>query len=350
VGGVNFELGKAVFAAPVALDAELQVAYDAYLAEEPELAPMSSELLPRIRGEVDTAVAALGDLSRGGRFVVCQPSVPGLDGAPEMPLLICTPASAPASRPALYFMHGGGFFCNDHRIGLDQVLETAERFGATLVSIGYRLAPEHPYPAQINDAHAGLLWVADQADELGIDPGRIVVTGSSAGGGLSAALALTVRDKGGPRLLGQLLMCPMLDDRNDSASAMQMDEVEFWDRSHNLFGWRSLLGDVQGGADVPQYAAPARATDLTGCRPRSSASAPPSVCATKPSPTPPGSGRPAARPNCTCGPAESMRSTGKSPRRGSARPPSRRATTGWSAYWPPIHHPRSAVHRYDYLS
>jgi acetyl esterase/lipase len=93
------------------------------------------------------------------------------------------------------------------------------------------------------------------------------VTGSSAGGGLSAALALTVRDKGGPRLLGQLLMCPMLDDRNDSASAMQMDEVEFWDRSHNLFGWRSLLGDVQGGADVPQYAAPARATDLTGLPP-----------------------------------------------------------------------------------
>ena len=264
---MNLELGKAVFAAPVALDAELQVAYDAYLAEEPELAPMSLELLPRIRGEVDAAVAALGDLSRGGRFVVSQPSVPGLDGAPEIPLLICTPAGAPASRPALYFMHGGGFFCNDHRIGLDQVLETAERFGATLVSVGYRLAPEHPYPAQINDAYAGLLWVADQADELGIDPGRIVVTGSSAGGGLSAALALTVRDKGGPRLLGQLLMCPMLDDRNDSASAMQMDEVEFWDRSHNLFGWRSLLGDVQGGADVPQYAAPARATDLTGLPP-----------------------------------------------------------------------------------
>jgi acetyl esterase/lipase len=164
-------------------------------------------------------------------------------------------------------MHGGGFFCNDHRIGLDQQLETAERFGATLISIGYRLAPEHPYPAQINDAYAGLLWVADHADELGIDPERIVVTGYSAGGGLSAALALTVRDRGGPRLLGQLLMAPMLDDRNDSASAMQMDGIEFWNRSHNGFGWRSLLGDVQGGADVPQYAAPARATDLTGLPP-----------------------------------------------------------------------------------
>jgi acetyl esterase/lipase len=265
---VNRELGKAVLSVPVPLDAELQVAYDAYLAEEPELAPMSLEKLSGIRAEVDAAAAALEDLSHGGRFVVSQPSVPGLDGAPEIPLLVCTPVGAPASRPVLYFMHGGGFFCNDHRIGLDQQqLETAERFGATLISIGYRLAPEHPYPAQINDAYAGLLWVADHADELGIDPGRIVVTGYSAGGGLSAALALTVRDKGGPRLLGQLLMAPMLDDRNDSASAMQMDAVEFWDRSHNGFGWRSLLGDVQGGADVPQYAAPARATDLTGLPP-----------------------------------------------------------------------------------
>ncbi|WP_376778626.1 alpha/beta hydrolase [Kitasatospora kifunensis] len=254
-------------AVPVPLDAELQVAYDAYMAEEPELAPMSLEMLAGIRAEVDAAVAALADLSCGGRFTVSQPSVPGLDGDPEIPLLVCTPAGAPTSRPVLYFMHGGGFFCNDHRTGLDQLLDMAERFGATLISVGYRLAPEHPYPAQINDAYAGLLWAADHADELGIDPHRIVVTGYSAGGGLSAALALTVRDKGGPHLLGQLLISPMLDDRNDSASAMQMDGIEFWDRSHNRFGWNSLLGDVQDGADVPQYAAPARATDLTGLTP-----------------------------------------------------------------------------------
>jgi acetyl esterase/lipase len=264
---VNLEPGKTVVTAPVPLDAELQIAYDAYLAEEPERAPMGPELLPGIRADVDAEVAACADLSRDGRFVVAEPSVPGLAGAPEIPLLVCTPAGAPASRPALYYLHGGGFFCNDHRIGLDQQFETAERFGATLISVGYRLAPEHPYPAQINDAYAGLLWAADHAGELGIDPERIVVTGNSAGGGLGAALALTVRDKGGPRLLGQLLMCPMLDDRNDSASAMQMDEVEIWNRSYSGFGWSSLLGDVQGGPDVPQYAAPARATDLTGLPP-----------------------------------------------------------------------------------
>jgi acetyl esterase/lipase len=252
---------------PVPLDAELQVAYDAYLAQEPDSAPMSLAMLPGIRAEVDAEVAGLGDLSRGGLFTVSQPLVPGLDGGPEVPLLVCTPVGAPASRPVLYYMHGGGFFCNDHRTGLGQLLDMAERFGATLVSVGYRLAPEHPYPAQIDDAYAGLRWAAGHAQELGVDPERIVALGISAGGGLTAALALTARDKGGPRLLGQLLMCPMLDDRNNSASAVQMDGVDFWNLSYNGFGWSALLGDAQGGADVPQYAAPARAADLAGLAP-----------------------------------------------------------------------------------
>ena len=97
--------------------------------------------------------------------------MPGLDGDPGIPLLICTPVGAPTSRPVLYYMHGGSFFCNDHRTDLDQLLETAERFGATLISIGYRLAPEHPYPAQINDAYAGLLWAAGHADRARHRPG-----------------------------------------------------------------------------------------------------------------------------------------------------------------------------------
>jgi acetyl esterase/lipase len=126
---------------------------------------------------------------------------------------------------------------------------------------------EHPHPAPIDDVYAGLLWTADHAAELGIDSERIVVAGTSAGGGLTASLALTVRDKGGPRLLGQLLMSPMLDDRNDSASLQQMDGRDIWDRGWNGFGWTALLGPARGGLDVPPYAAPARATDLSGLPP-----------------------------------------------------------------------------------
>jgi acetyl esterase/lipase len=252
---------------PVPLDPELQVSYDAYLAEEPDLAPMSAERMRGIREQIAAAVAALDDLGRGGRFTVAEPSAPGVDGGPDVPLLVLTPAGAPAGRPALLHLHGGGFFLNDHRLGLDQQLDIAERFGATVVSVGYRLAPEHPYPAQVDDARAGLLWTVEHAAELGVDPERIIVGGPSAGGGLSAALALHLRDQGGPRLLGQLLMCPMLDDRDRTASARQMDAVEFWDRSHSGFGWRALLGDRCGGPDVPPYAAPARATDLAGLPP-----------------------------------------------------------------------------------
>ncbi|MET1073823.1 MAG: hypothetical protein ABWY11_14350, partial [Umezawaea sp.] len=102
---MNREPGKTAPTATVPLDAELQVAYDAFMVEEPELKRMSLEMLPGIRAEVEAAVAALDDLDRGGRFTVSQPSVPGLDGDPEIPLLICTPTGAPASRPALYFMH-----------------------------------------------------------------------------------------------------------------------------------------------------------------------------------------------------------------------------------------------------
>jgi acetyl esterase/lipase len=264
---VNLESGKTVSTVPVPLDPEIQVAYDAFLAEEPEPAPMSFELLKEIRAGVETEVAAIKDLSQGGRFTVAQPTVPGLDADPDVPVLVCTPAGAPAGRPALYYLHGGGFFCNDHRTSLEQPLELAERFGATLISVGYRLAPEHRYPAQINDACAGLLWTVEHAEELGIDPDRIVVVGISAGGGLGAALGLTVRDKGGPRLLGQMLLCPMLDDRNGSASAFQMDEVDSWNRSFSGFGWKALLGDLYGGADVPRYAAPTRAADLAGLPP-----------------------------------------------------------------------------------
>jgi acetyl esterase/lipase len=250
---------------PVPFDAELRGVYDAVKAEV-DATPLRVETLPEIRAEDAALVSSAAELSRCGRFTVTERTVPGLPGDPEVALLICTPVAASEPRPVIYYTHGGGMFSGDHRHGvnLNPLLDDAERFGATLVSVGYRLAPEHPHPAPINDVHAGLRWTVEHAGELGIDAERVIVAGTSAGGALTAALALTVRDAGGQRLLGQMLLSPMLDDREDSASMLQMEGVDIWDRPANGFGWATLLGAAAGRPDVSPYAAPARATDLSG--------------------------------------------------------------------------------------
>ncbi|MFV0132399.1 alpha/beta hydrolase [Streptomyces sp. HMX87] len=209
------------------------------------------------------------DPTSGGRFAVEDRRVPGPPGGPDVSLLICRPAAptAPGPLPVVYYAHGGGMVLGSNRAGIEVPLEWAAELDAVVVSAGYRLAPEHPYPAAVEDVYAGLLWTAGHAAELGADPGRIVVAGTSAGGGLCAALALLARDRQGPRPLAQLLLSPMLDDRNDTPSARQMAGCGLWDRSANETAWTALLGDRRGGPDVPAYAAPARAEDLSGLPP-----------------------------------------------------------------------------------
>ncbi|MDQ0753168.1 acetyl esterase/lipase [Streptomyces africanus] len=209
------------------------------------------------------------DLTMGGTFEVEDRQVPGPQGEPDISLLICRP-TAPASagaRPVIYHVHGGGMVIGNNRVGVDVPLAWAQALDAVVVSVEYRLAPEHPHPAPIEDVYAGLLWTADHAAEFGADPERIVIAGASAGGGLCAALALLTRDRKGPQPIGQVLLCPMLDDRNDTPSTYQMAGLGVWDRTANETGWTALLGSRRGGPDVPAYAAPARAEDLTGLPP-----------------------------------------------------------------------------------
>ncbi|MFB7850834.1 alpha/beta hydrolase [Streptomyces sp. NPDC056053] len=155
----------------------------------------------------------------------------------------------------------------DKRGGVLELLELIDGMDIALVSVEYRLAPETPHPGPVEDCYAGLLWTADHVAELGIDPARIIVAGASTNGGLAAALAMRAGDRSGPALLAQLLMYPMLDDRNDTPSAHQMAGLGVWTAPPTRRGWSALLGDSRGTDIVPPYAAPARVTDLSGLPP-----------------------------------------------------------------------------------
>ena len=267
-------------------------------------------------------------LARGGAFAVEERTVPGPPGAPDISLLICHPTAATAQTPALYHIHGGGMVIGDNRTGLPGMLDLAAELGTAVVSVEYRLAPETPHPGPVDDCYAGLVWTAEHAEELGIDPDRIVIAGTSAGGGLAAAVALIARDRGGPALFGQMLMCPMIDDRNDTPSAVQMARLGVWDRTSNETGWSALLGDARGTDDVSPYAAPARATDLSGLPPHSSTWGRRRPSATRMSPTQAASGGQGDTPNCTSGPAVSTDSPAWRRRRPSRRTHRRRRCGG----------------------
>ncbi|MEU2775413.1 alpha/beta hydrolase [Streptomyces sp. NPDC007162] len=253
--------------APPPFDPELSAALE--MIGEVISPAFALEDIPSIRQGEGIRLLSEVDLTLGGAFEVTDRTVPGPAGAPEISLLVCRPVvpETPGPLPVIYHVHGGGMVIGNNRVGVDVPLAWASELGAVVVSVEYRLAPEHPHPAPVEDVYAGLLWTAEHAPEFGGDPERIVIAGASAGGGLTAALALLLRDRRGPAVIGQMLMCPMLDDRNDTPSSHQMKGLGVWDLTANETGWTALLGDARGGPDVSPYAAPARATDLTGLPP-----------------------------------------------------------------------------------
>ena len=252
---------------PPPFDPELEPALEAMSSRGGMV--LSLELIPAIRQAPSPfPVPTVEELRRGGAFEVSERLVPGPEGAPEISLLICRPTAVEAPVACLYFIHGGGMIMGDNRSGgFPGALAHAEKLGVAVVSVEYRLAPETPHPGPVEDCYAGLVWTVEHADEVGIDPARVIAGGASAGGGLAAAMAMLARDRGGPDLLAQLLLCPMLDDRNETPSSYQMAGLGVWDRGANELGWTALLGAARGGPDVSPYAAPARATDLSGLPP-----------------------------------------------------------------------------------
>lgn len=206
-------------------------------------------------------------LSRGGAVTVEEKQVPGPLGGPEVTLLIMSPARGDGPWPAIYNIHGGALVAGDRYHGAESLADLVVELDAVVVSVEYRLAPEHPHPAPVEDCYAGLDWVYRNAEGLGIDTRRLVLLGGSAGSALAAATALLARDRNGPTISHQLLGCPMLDDRPRGRSLYATDLHSSNFRKMLETSWAALLGNAAGGPDVSQYAAPARAEDLTGLPP-----------------------------------------------------------------------------------
>ncbi|MGW0751381.1 alpha/beta hydrolase [Streptomyces sp. NPDC002587] len=161
------------------------------------------------------------------------------------------------------WLHGGGQVFGDLDTEHPWAARIADLSGAVVISVGYRLSPEHRFPAALDDTYAVLTWAAEHADELGIDPARIAVGGHSAGANLAAAVALRARDEQGPAIRFQLLNQPGLDDRQETWSARQFTDTPWFDRGKLTAAWRHYLGP----RPATPYAAPARATDLSGLPP-----------------------------------------------------------------------------------
>lgn len=165
--------------------------------------------------------------------------------------------------PVVLYLHGGGYIGGTVEGSHERCADIVERVGAVVVNVDYRLAPDHPFPAPLDDCCTALRWVRDQASELGVDASRIALAGDSAGGGLAAALAQRAHDDGLP-VRHQVLLYPMLDDRTVTRQMAGLRGAFIWTPASNRAGWRSFLGTEPGSVTPPPHAVAARRVNLSG--------------------------------------------------------------------------------------
>ncbi|MBO1418160.1 alpha/beta hydrolase, partial [Streptomyces sp. FH025] len=244
-------------------------------AYDPELSAAAAQYPPVDFADVTQLREAEAEIMEFGAYEPPVPvetrdfTVPGPEGAPDVAVRLYRPANHDGVLPGVVYMHGGGFVIGSVDAFHTETTRIAAEVGAVVLSVDYRLAPEHPFPAALEDSCAALTWLVDHARELGVDPRRVAVAGESAGAGLAAAVALYARDHGGPALRMQYLGIPVLDDRLDTASMRAFTDTPGWKRSNSEVSWDFYLGGegVRGGDGVSPYAAPARAESLSGLPP-----------------------------------------------------------------------------------
>ncbi|MFF5207408.1 alpha/beta hydrolase [Streptosporangium sp. NPDC000396] len=240
------------------------------MSVHPELIDVLATMTERPTGDVEALRAGFRALMAprmkpDARLTVEHMTVPG-PGGNEIDVHVLRPAGAEGVLPGVLYIHGGGFAYGELDGPSPMARDVCAEAGVVVINVHYRLAPEHPFPAGIEDCYATLRWMAGNAADLGIDPERIAVTGASAGGCLSAALCLMTRDRRGPKIAYQCLLIPVTDDRARTASIGRITDPRIVNGPSVRRVWDTYLGPGRGD-DVSPYAAPARATDLSGLPP-----------------------------------------------------------------------------------
>ncbi|KPM37227.1 hypothetical protein AK830_g9302 [Neonectria ditissima] len=213
--------------------------------------PSDFQQLVRLRSEEPLRDEAI---SNDPDICITDIAIPGPAG--DIPAIVLTPKSHQLSRPGILFIHGGGRVMGNVFVGLSAVSHLVKDLDAVVVSTSYRLSPDHPGMASVEDCYAALVWMSESLDTYGIDHQRFMIAGVSAGAGLAAGTVLLSRDRGGPRVCAQLLVCPMLDDRCTSISSLQFEHGRGFYTAWNRYAWSCI-----GSTSI--YVAPGRAEDLS---------------------------------------------------------------------------------------
>jgi acetyl esterase/lipase len=243
---------------------------------DPELAPIAPAFanflnlddIPAVRANLSVLFEQMAAQAPTFDDVVTKDhQAPGPKRAPDVLVRVYRPKNAKGVLPVIYYIHGGGMVLGAVKENDAACMNLVQQLGCAVAAVEYRLAPEHPYPAPMDDCYAGLKWLATNASALKLDTERIAVMGHSAGGGLAAGLALLARDRKEIAIAFQVLIYPMIDDTNVKSATAAKSDHYVWSRANNLAGWKAYLGKRFGTASIPVYAAPARAKKLAGLPP-----------------------------------------------------------------------------------
>jgi acetyl esterase/lipase len=225
--------------------------------------PLSDGIMPQVRDLVNHTVNIAGYPT----ISVQKMNIPSSDYGRQITVFRCAKERSYENSPAFLFIHGGGYVVGSVKSELENAKRLAAYTSLPVYSVEYRLAPENPYPAGLEDCYDALVCLAENAEKFGLDKSRIALHGGSAGGGMCACLALLARDRKGPDIALQVLLYPMLDDRQEQPSTHQLSKVRAWNRQQNTYAWKSYLDKFYGTDKVPYTASPSRCKDLSGLPP-----------------------------------------------------------------------------------